>query len=443
MSITSRRNRLRLTESPAESGCVMAGDGSFFTETRLKNGLKIITEEISGARSVSLGFWIRTGSRDEPAKKAGITHFLEHLIFKGTRSRSVRDIAETFDSIGGDLNAFSSKEYTCLYARVVDHHLDVAVDVLSDLFLHPTLKQADLEAERTVILEEINMHEDAPAELVHDLFNSAVFTGHPLGRRVIGTADSIRATSSEDARDYWQRFYTEPNLIVAAAGSVGHNKLVEQIRASFRRRSSGTNRRRIRRPVVRRRTLVVEKDTQQAHICYGFEGLSVKSEDRFTMTIINEVLGGGMSSRLWQSIREKYGLVYAVYSFRGQYAETGTMGVYAGTAPDKAEKVLKLIQREINSLANRGITKKELARAKEQLKGSLVLGLEDVTARMNRLGRNALYGTEILSINEMVDRVDRVSLADVARVAGDYLNRPRVLTVIGPFSKHRFDRIKV
>ncbi len=415
----------------------MSGD-NFYQSTRLKNGLTVISERVPGVRSISLGLWIKAGSRDENRRQAGLTHFLEHLVFKGTTTRSARDIAEEFDAVGGELNAFSAKEYTCLYARVLDHHLNTAIDVLSDLATNPVFHASDIESERAVVLEEINMHEDAPAELVHDLFDQRLFAGHPLGRRVIGTDKAILAMTRDDIAAYFRNGYTAPNIVVAAAGNVLHNELVGQIEEALGDHDGAAKTRRSRRPKVASDTFIQPRDTQQAHICYGFEGMSVKDEDRFVLSSIDTVLGGGMSSRLWQKIREKRGLVYAVYSFRSQYAETGSMAVYAGTSADKARQVCRLISDEYGRVADKGITKNELVRAKEQLKGSLVIGLEDVTTRMSRLGRGLMCGAEILSADELIARVDSVTITDVKRVAAKILTGPRVLTVIGPVKKEMF-----
>jgi predicted Zn-dependent peptidase len=415
----------------------VSGD-NFYQSTRLNNGLTVISERVPGVRSISLGLWIKAGSRDENRRQAGITHFLEHLVFKGTTTRSARDIAEEFDDIGGELNAFSAKEYTCLYARILDHHLDTAINVLSDLATNPVFRPADIESERAVVLEEVNMHEDAPAELVHDLFDQRLFAGHPLGRRVIGTEKAIRSMTRDDISAYFNNGYTAPNIVVAAAGNVLHNKLVRQIEGALGDRDGAVNNRRARRPMVAPDTFVQPRDTQQAHICFGFEGMSVRDDDRFVLSLVDTVLGGGMSSRLFQNIREKRGLVYAVYSFRSQYAETGSMAVYAGTSADKATIVCRLISEEFDRVSSKGITGKELARAKEQLKGSLVIGLEDITTRMSRLGRGLMCGAEILSADDLIARIDGISASDVKRVAAKVLAGPRVLTVIGPVEDAAF-----
>jgi len=415
----------------------VSGD-NFYQSTRLKNGLTVISERVPGVRSISLGLWVKAGSRDENRRQAGLTHFLEHLVFKGTTTRSARAIAEEFDAVGGELNAFSAKEYTCLYARVLDQHLDTAITVLSDLATNPVFRQPDIDSERAVVLEEINMHEDAPAELVYDLFDQRLFAGHPLGRRVIGTEKAILAMTRDDIVAYFKNGYTAPNFVVAAAGNVLHNELVGQIEEALGGHDGAAKTRRARRPLVASDTFVQPRDTQQAHICFGFEGVSVKDEDRFILSLIDTVLGGGMSSRLWQKIREKRGLVYAVYSFRSQYAETGSMAVYAGTAADKAVTVCRLISEEFDKVATKGITNKELVRAKEQLKGSLVIGLEDITTRMSRLGRGLMCGAEILSVDDLIERVNSIALSDVKRVASNILTGPRVLTIIGPVKEELF-----
>lgn len=414
-------------------------EDTFFQSTRLNNDLLVVTEHVPGVRSISCGIWIKAGSRDETPSQAGITHFLEHLIFKGTATRSARDIAEAFDAIGGELNAFSAKEYTCVYGRMIDEHADTGLDILSDLVLNPVFRPEDIEAERPVVLEEINMHEDAPAEIIHDLFDQHIYHGHPLGPRILGREKTIAAMDRSDIHAYWEKGYSPANIVVAAAGNVEHNRFVEQIEGLFGKARGSKSQRRARKHVIVPRAAVQNKDTQQAHICYGVKGISVKDDDRFALSIIDVILGGGMSSRLFQNIREKRGLVYSVYSYRGQYSETGSVAVYAGTSPEKCVNVLDLISREFDSIAKRGVTAKELARAKEQLKGNIVLSMEDSTTRMNRLGRGFIYDSEILSMDELIARVDAITKDDTARVSDRIFNAPRVLAVIGPFKKKDFD----
>lgn len=414
-------------------------EDNFFQSTRLNNGLLVVTEHVPGVRSISCGIWIKAGSRDETPSQAGITHFLEHLIFKGTSTRSARDIAEAFDAIGGELNAFSAKEYTCVYGRMIDEHADTGLDILSDLVLNPVFRPEDIEAERPVVLEEINMHEDAPAELIHDLFDQHIYHGHPLGPRILGHEKTIAGMGRGEIENYWKNGYSPANIVVAAAGNVGHNRFVEQIEALFGGTKGPKKTRKPRKHVIRPHAAVQKKDTQQAHIVYGVKGISVKDDDRYILSVIDVILGGGMSSRLFQSIREKRGLVYSVYSYRGQYSETGSFAVYAGTSPDKCATVLDLVSKEFDSMAKRGVTAKELARAKEQLKGNIVLSMEDTTTRMNRLGRSSIYDSEILSMDELVERVNAITKADTTRVAERIFSQPRVLAVIGPFKKNDFD----
>lgn len=413
---------------------------TFFSQTKLKNGLQIISENIPTVRSVSLGFWVDIGTRDEPKETTGITHFVEHLLFKGTPKRTAKEIAETFDSIGGELNAFSAKEYTCFYAKVLDEHLPLAIEVLSDILQNPLLKKADITQERRVVLEEINMHEDDPADLVHDYFDTELWQNHPLGRRVLGQAKTIKAIKREDILNHFNQSYLPSNMVVAAAGNVSHNKLVNLVRGKLVREGKKISRQEIK-PEIRPHVSVYPRKTQQAHICYGTEGLPVNHDDRFALAVLDAILGGGMSSRLFQNIREKRGLVYSIFSYHAQFTETGVMAVYAGTHPSKAEEVVRLIKKEIEGLNQNGITKAELERAREHLKGNLVLSLEDTTTRMSRLGKAILSKTEILSVDDLIKKIDAVGMADIRHLSNK-LFRPdkMVLTVIGPFKKDAFGR---
>lgn len=411
----------------------------FFSQTKLKNGLQIISENIPTVRSVSLGFWINIGTRDEPEEKTGITHFAEHLLFKGTPKRTAKDIAETFDSIGGELNAFSAKEYTCFFAKVLDQHLSLAIEVLSDILQNPLFKPADIAAERRVVLEEINMHEDNPADLVHDYFDSELWQNHPLGRRVLGHTKTIKAIRREDILKHFNQSYLPSNMVVAAAGNVSHNKLVNLIHGELVREGEKKISRPEVKPEINSRVSVYPRKTQQAHICYGTEGLPVNHDDRFALAVLDAILGGGMSSRLFQNIREKRGLVYSIFSYHAQFTETGVMAVYAGTHPNKAPEVVRLIKEEIKGLNQDGITKAELERAREHLKGNLVLSLEDTTTRMSRLGKAILSKTEILSVDDLIKRVDAVDMKDIRRLS-NMLFKPdkMVLAVIGPFQQDAF-----
>jgi predicted Zn-dependent peptidase len=398
-------------------------------------------------RSVTLGFWVTAGSRDERPQVAGSSHFLEHLLFKGTRTRSARDIAETFDAVGGDFNAFTSKETTVFYARVLDRDLGMALDLLCDMLQGSVLDRNDFEAERQVILEEINMHEDTPDDLVHDLFTETLWSGHPLGRPVLGTVDSINGVDRDQVFRFYRRHYTPARLVVAAAGNVDHDALLAGLRRGMetgrvlsRGRSAWSLRTAGRPPRPSGARLIKRRQTEQAHIMLGTNGLSRSHPERFAFGIVNAALGGGMSSRLFQEIREKRGLAYSVYSYHQMYAEAGMFAMYTGTTPGRAEEALELLRKEAAAMADDGLTKDEFERAKGHVKGSMVLSLEETSGRMSRLGRSETGHGEILSLDEMLERVEDVTLEDANRVAHAVLSRPMTLTVLGPFDPEAFGR---
>jgi predicted Zn-dependent peptidase len=418
--------------------------GPVIERSEYESGLRIVTEHMPGVRSVTIGIWVAIGSRDERPDLAGASHFLEHLLFKGTRKRSARDIAEAFDAVGGDVNAYTSKENTTFYARVLDEDLPMAVDHLFDMLQASVIRAEDMEAERQVILEEIHMHEDAPDELVHDLFTETLWQGHPLGRPVLGTVDTITAATRDQIRRFWKRHYIPGNYVVAAAGNIEHEDLVrlveEQVetgprvgRGGWSLRSEGEAPRPVGTAFVRRRP------TEQAHICVGSGGLARSDPRRFAFGVVNNALGGGMSSRLFQEIREKRGLVYSVYSYHAMYAETGAFCVYAGTTPARAREVMELVTRELDELAENGMTSEELERAKGHMRGALVLTMEDSGGRMTRLGKSEIGHGEILSMDEIIERIEAVTREDAQEIARDILLRPRSVAVIGPFDQGAFD----
>ena len=412
-----------------------------FQRTTLDSGATVVTERMSEVRSVSVGFWFDVGSRDEPESLAGASHFLEHLLFKGTPARSAKEIANAFDYVGGDVNAFTGKEYTCYYSRVLDENLPMALDVLSDMILNSLIDADELESERKVILEEIAMHEDAPDELVHDLFYRTMFADHPLGRPVLGYNDTISSVSRDEVASYWKERYSPNNLVVAAAGNLEHEALVAEIERLF---SDGRGRRTLRSdglPVAGSGTKVFKRPTEQAHIVMGTEGIHRSHEDRHALTVLDTVLGGGMSSRLFQEVRERRGLAYSVYSYRSLFADTGSFAIYAGTTPQNAETVLDIFRTEVDSVLRDGITPDELERAKGHVKGALVLSSEDPGSRMNRLGRQQLTSGEILSIDELIDKFERLEMDDIRRVAHEVLGSGQwQTTVVGPFDEGAFDQ---
>ena len=413
-----------------------------FSRTTLDSGATVVTERMNEVRSVSVGFWFDVGSRDEPGELAGTSHFLEHLLFKGTPTRSAKEIADAFDAVGGDINAFTGKEYTCYYSRVLDDDLSMSLDVLSDMLTKSVIDPDELESERKVILEEIAMHEDAPDELVHDLFYRSMWDGHPLGRPVLGFNESVGAVTRDQVADYWQDRYNPSNLVVAAAGHVDHEQIVASINELFEARPGRKTLRAGNPPNSQIGVRVHKRPTEQAHIVLGGEGLPRGHEDRHALSVVDTILGGGMSSRLFQEIREKRGLAYSVYSYRALYSDTGTFAIYAGTTPQNAKTVIDLVRAEVSSVLRDGITEAELERAKGHVKGSLVLSSEDPGSRMNRLGRQQLSTGEITSIDELIEKFNAIEMDDIRRVIDRVFGNGQLqVTVVGPFDEHAFDHL--
>jgi predicted Zn-dependent peptidase len=431
-----------VTANPARAVTrTLAADplGGTVRRTVLPSGLRILTEAIPAMRSVSVGIWVAVGSRDESPRLGGVSHFLEHLLFKGTRRRSALDISSAIEAVGGETNAFTSKEYTCYYARVLDADLPLAIDVMGDLVTNSVLDPADVETERGVILEEIAMHDDEPGDEVHDVFTRLIYGEHPLGRLISGTPETISPMTRRQIQGFYRRRYLPPSIVVAAAGNLDHGKVVRWVRDAFAAYDTPADpvRHRPATPAVPVRgpeTVVKSKETEQAHVVLGAPGLARLDERRFALGVLNNVLGGGMSSRLFQEIREKRGLAYSVYSYTNQYADSGIFAVYAGCAPGKVDEVLDLTRTTLDAFATGGITDAELTRGKGMLKGSLVLGLEDTGSRMSRLAKGELLYDEVLSVDELLARVDAVDPDQVNAVAADLLTRPTSLAVIGPVS---------
>jgi predicted Zn-dependent peptidase len=412
-----------------------------FDRTTLDSGVTVVTERMAEVRSVTIGFWFDVGSRDEPDALSGTSHFLEHLLFKGTPTRSAKEIANAFDAVGGDVNAFTGKEYTCYYSRIIDENLPMALDVLSDMITNSKIDPEELESERKVILEEIAMHDDAPDELVHDLFYRSMYEGHPLGRPVLGYNETIGKVTRDQVAEYWTDRYSAPNLVVAAAGNVDHDELVSRVGELFADRTGHKTLRAGNAPTPNGGVNVHKRPTEQAHIVMGSPALHRSHEDRHALALLDTVLGGGMSSRLFQEVREKRGLAYSVYSYRSMFADTGTFAVYVGTTPQNAETVLDIVQAEIASIRSDGITDAEFERAKGHLKGSLVLSSEDPGSRMNRLGKQQVTNGEITSIDELIAKVDALEMSDIRRVSEMVFGSgPLRVTVVGPFDEGAFDR---
>ena len=424
--------------SPRDSGV---------SRTVLPGGLRVITESLPAVRSVAIGIWVGVGSRDEDLAHAGATHYLEHLLFKGTTRRTALDISAAMDAVGGELNAFTGKEFTCYYARVLDSDLPLAIDVLCDMVTSSLIAPRDVDAERGVVLEEIAMNEDDPSDTVHEAFAAALFGDSPLGRPILGTVSSINAISRDEISEHYQARYTPPSLVVAAAGNLQHDAVTELVRQGFAAVTSGQTVQ--RDPVAprvggnyvvadgpvpgRQGARLVSRGIEQANLVLGCYGLSRTDDRRFALGVLNAALGGGMSSRLFQEVREKRGLAYSVYSFNSQLADTGVWGVYAGCLPAKADEVLAICREEIDKLIAGGLTDEELERGKGQLRGSIVLGLEDPSSRMSRLGKAEIVYPRLDPVDEVLARVEAVSHDDVREVAAAILARPKALAVVGPF----------
>lgn len=418
--------------------------GGLVRRTVLPGGLRVVTEAVPTVRSVTVGIWVGVGSRDESPSLAGASHYLEHLLFKGTRRRDSLDIAASIDAVGGEMNAFTAKEYTCFYARVLDADLPMAVDVVCDLVTSSLIRGADVTSERGVILDEIAMHEDDPTDMVHDQFAQVLFGDAPLGRPVLGTVGSIEAIGRTAIAGYYRRRYRPQDMVVAVAGNIDHATVVRLVRRAFDAAGMLDG---AAEPNVPRAggapagadggVRVVRRATEQANIVLGGLGVSRTDERRFPLGVLNAAIGGGMSSRLFQEIREKRGLAYSVYSYHAQYADTGLFGVYAGCVPGKVDDVLEICRDVLDNVAADGITTEELERGKGQLRGSLVLGLEDTGSRMSRIGKSELVYGELLSVGEVLARIDAVTLDDVSAVSADLLTTPPTLAVVGPFDESR------
>ncbi len=415
--------------------------------SELDSAQRVITERLTHVRSVALGFWIGAGSRDERSAKAGISHFIEHLLFKGTRSYSAQQIAEIFDTLGGELNAATSREHTVVYARVPDAHVETALDVMAGMVFEPTFAEEDLDAEREVVLEEIAMYEDAPQDLVHDLFSEAVFGGDALGRPVIGTPGVISGIGRDAIAGYHDTMYVGGNIVIAAAGNLDHDVLlrllerVEQERAARRAHVRPARALLVQPPPPGVRFL--RKDTEQWHVCVGAPGISRSDRRRFAASLLDGILGGSASSRLFQEIREKRGMAYAVYSFSSQYTDTGLVGIYVGTRDDNLVPCLEIVAEQIADIAAGNLREDELERAKENLKGRIMLSMESTSNRMSRLGKSLVTDTEILSFERIIAEIDAVESEQVTELAGLVLAPERLSVAgVGPRDERFLDAVE-
>jgi predicted Zn-dependent peptidase len=409
----------------------------------LPGGLRVVTETVPTVRSATFGIWAHVGSRDESPELGGATHYLEHLLFKGTKRRSALDISAALDAVGGEMNAFTAKEFTCYYARVLDTDLPLAIDVVGDMLTSSAIDPAEVDAERGVILEEIAMTEDDPGDCVHDLFAHTMFGDSPLGRPVLGTVETVNALTRDRVTGFYREHYDPPHLVVAAAGNLDHDTVVRQVREAFERAGALARTEGAQPASPRAGELAVpaagrvdftDRSTEQAHLVLGMPGVSRNDERRWALGVLSAALGGGMSSRLFQEIREKRGLAYSTYSYTAGFADCGLFGVYAGCRPAQVADVLKICRDELDQVARHGLPDDELRRAIGQLAGSTVLGLEDTGALMHRLGKSELCWGEQMSVDQMLEKVSAVTPDDIRAVARDVLDQRPSLSVIGPLN---------
>ncbi len=417
-----------------------AEQGGLVKRTVLPGGLRIITEQMPSVRSAAIGIWVNVGSRDEVASQTGSAHYLEHLLFKGTKNRTALDISSTIDAVGGEMNAFTSKEVTCFYTRVLDTSVPEAIEVLVDMITSATITSVDVDQERQVVLEEIAMRDDDPADIVHEQFSRALYGDAPLGRSILGTVENISSLSRRSIHGFYRKYYTPDRLVVAVAGNIDHASIVKQIRKAFN--LGGFDLGGEETPYVPSKVktkvshsggfVKFDKTTEQANLVIGVPGLDRADERRYIQSVFNAALGGGMSSRLFQEVREKRGLVYTVYSFGQQFQDAGMVGVYAGCSPKNLEQVTQVITDVLDEVALNGITEAELVKAKGQVSGGMVLGLEDTSSRMSRIARSEMNHGYVPSVSQVLERISAVTLEEVHTLAHHLWSQERLTAVVGP-----------
>ncbi|WP_185184340.1 M16 family metallopeptidase [Bacillus subtilis] len=396
-----------------------------------QNGVRIVLENNPTVRSVAIGVWIGTGSRHETPEINGISHFLEHMFFKGTSTKSAREIAESFDRIGGQVNAFTSKEYTCYYAKVLDEHANYALDVLADMFFHSTFDENELKKEKNVVYEEIKMYEDAPDDIVHDLLSKATYGNHSLGYPILGTEETLASFNGDSLRQYMHDYYTPDRVVISVAGNISDSfiKDVEKWFGSYEAKGKATG---LEKPEFHKEKLTRKKETEQAHLCLGFKGLEVGHERIYDLIVLNNVLGGSMSSRLFQDVREDKGLAYSVYSYHSSYEDSGMLTIYGGTGANQLQQLSETIQETLATLKRDGITSKELENSKEQMKGSLMLSLESTNSKMSRNGKNELLLGKHKTLDEIINELNAVNLERVNGLARQLFTEDYALALISP-----------
>lgn len=407
-----------------------------FSKEVLNNGITIVTESIPYVRSVSIGFWMQTGSRFEKVKDGenGISHFIEHVIFKGTKNRTAKEIAEEMDSIGGQLDAFTGREHTCFFAKVMDKNIDKAFNLLGDLILNPTFSKDDIEKEKKVVMEEIKMYLDSPDEYIHDLFIASLWESHPLGMPILGNVDAITKLTKEAIINFYKKQYSPQSLVIAVAGSINHKDVIKYVKSNFGSWFNGNVKNEINTPASPNSKYIVEnKKLEQVHICIGTKGLSYLHNDRYVLYLLNEIFGGSVSSRLFQEVREKRALAYSINSLHDAYKDTGVFFVYAATSPEKVTLLLNTIKHEFEKIKNKKISKEELKRTKEQLKSNFILSLENTTNRMVKLAKQESYFGKQWTVEEITKNIDRVKVSDIQRLARELFIRNNLTTVcLGP-----------
>lgn len=438
MADTHRRRYSGAAHSPVPGQSSLGG----VQRTVLPGGLRVVTEFVPGVRSASVGIWVGVGSRDEHPNMAGAAHFLEHLLFKATPTRTALEIAQVMDGVGGELNAFTSKEHTCFYAHVLDDDLPMAIELVSDVALRGLCRAEDVDVERQVVLEELAMRDDDPEDLLGDAFLTALYGNHPVGRPVIGAVETVEAMTSAQLHNFHVRRYTPHRTVVAVTGNIDHQQVVELVLRGFNGHLDGdiepAPRRGGRLPSTGAPTLsITEHDGEQAHLSLGVRAFGRHQDERWALSVLNTAVGGGLSSRLFQEVREIRGLAYSVYSGVDTFADTGAFSVYAGCQPDNLAEVASVIREVLANVASQGITDAECARAKGSLRGSLVLGLEDPSSRMHRIGRSELNYGDHRTVNETLARIDAVTSEEVRKVARTLLRRPFAAAVVGPYRKKR------
>ncbi len=407
-----------------------------YRKDTLSNGIRVVSETLPKSRSVSIGVWVKVGSRHEPAEFGGISHFIEHLFFKGTTTRTAKDIAIEMDSIGGEMNAFTSQETTTYYVKVVDEHLPIAVDLLADILLRSRFDPAEMEKERKVILEEIKSVEDTPDDYIHELFTSSVWPDNSLGRPILGTKDTIRGLKHENILSYIEQYYSPKEIVISIAGNFEHARLIELLEKSFGKLSRSGMAKKESTPEFRPTVAVKKKQLEQVQVCIGCKGLRYAHEERFVISALNTVLGNSMSSRLFQEIREQNALAYSIYSYVTSYRDTGLLTVYAGTDPANSLQVIHLVLKELRKIQDEGITPAEETRVKNQIMGSLILSLESSNSHMSRIARQEIYFGKYLSIDDIVKEVGSVTREQVQRLAQQLFGGGNIsLTILGPLSK--------